>query len=160
MRIELPCCRQIPARAEFVAFPKRQESFGVMPIGGVIVLINPQQFLHRVMIAHAQEPSREQVANALIIIRIKQQHDLQVINGGDSLTAFPQAIGERCAGSHVRARFQYSPEVTHILIEGLRTQCLFSGGQGAFVMFAPFKQCPGLVFCQNGMRVGAQIRNL
>ena len=60
-----------------------------MPIGGVIVLINPQQFLHRVMIAHTQEPGREQVANALIVIRIKQQHDLQVINGGGSLTAFP-----------------------------------------------------------------------
>lgn len=80
----------------------------------------------------------QQIADALVVAGIEFQHVPVALHGFFTFPGLPQALGQSCAGAHVRTRLQDPPEVSDILLERLFPQSPPAGFNSLTIQFNGF----------------------
>ena len=132
---------------------EREQRLAVKPVrrGVVVLLEQPGRFLVPVQV---QEERRQRIADPLIIVGIEPEHLLEMIDRFLSARHRPELAGQPFASPHVGAGLQDSPEVSGMLLEGLRSEGALPGGDSLLVVFEGFLAAPG-VLGEQDVGVGA-----
>src|SRR5271170_4500868 len=123
VRVAFQCVGERAARIRVIALgAEGEQSSGPYHVGAPVVLMLLEQGSELAIAAQFEQASGEDIANALVVVRIESQQVAPVIQRLIVCCAIPQALGEGGASAHVGAGFEDSPEMTDPLFEGLFAQ--------------------------------------
>ena len=132
---------------------------GVAPFGRAFPSVGVEQRRQLRVPIQGEQATREEIAVALVVVRVETQQFSVMADGLVVVTGRPQRLGQPAAGAHVGTGFQHTPEVADILLERRRTDGPLAGFHTLPVQLDRFRGRLRRVFGEQDPGIGAQRRS-
>jgi hypothetical protein len=110
-----------------VAQTEEEQGFGPAQVGTTIVFMFFEKEREFAVASEFEQAGGQDIANALVIVRIEAEQVAPVRERVIVLSTIPQGLGETGAGTHVGTGFEEAPEMTDVVLECFLTEHAFAG---------------------------------